>query len=311
MKQILLYPLIGLALCTGCTDNLPEEDGTALRLLSVTLPGDEATTKADVKTISTVNVYVTKGDGSDYVDETGKSLLKFTGNSGSWTPDHDIEITAASGTATIYGGYPTEGDTIINDGVMPKMPVTLLGTDDFAGKEQKDYLYAKPVQATNASRSVNLEMNHALAKISFRISKASGVSEDMTLTAIDIISRNSRLLKGEGTMLLNDGTLNAAQTDSLHLKGSLSLEFTQNTANVNCLAAPMRGAEASLSFALHVTIGDVDRVFTTAPVSGSVQWAKGKQYTYVIKINKMSGSLTDVTINNWQSDASPNTSIGI
>ena len=67
---------MGLALCTGCTANLPGEDGTSLHLLSVTLPDDEGTTKAAVSTISDVNVYLTKSDGSDY--EAGKSFMKFS-----------------------------------------------------------------------------------------------------------------------------------------------------------------------------------------------------------------------------------------
>ncbi len=313
MKHLILYPLMGLALCMGCTANLPGEDGTSLHLLSVTLPDDERTTKAAVSTISDVNVYLTKkSDGSDYVADN-KSFMKFSNASGSWTPDHEVELTTTS--AYVYGCYPKD-NTITNDGVMPKISVTLLDSDDFSGTGQSDYLYATTskgavAEASSTARSVSLQMNHALAKISFRVSKASGVTEKMTLTAIDIVSRNSRLLKGDGTMLLNDGTLNAPQTDSLHLKGSIELAVSQTAANVNCLAAPMKGAEPSLSFSLHVKVGYVERVFTTAPVSASVHWEKGQQYTYAIQINKMSGTLTDVSINTWQTDASPNTSIGI
>ncbi|WP_293669027.1 fimbrillin family protein [uncultured Parabacteroides sp.] len=317
MKHIILYLFTGLALGTGCTANLPEEEGSALRLLSVTL-ADNATTKAIISsgnTINSVDVYVTKEDGSDYATTTtttaAASFLKFTYSGGSWGADKELEISTTK--AKVYGSYPASESTVItNDGVMPKIVVTLLGTDDFSGTAQNDYLYAIPVTATSTARTINLSMNHALAKISFRISKASGVSEEMKLTAIDIVSRNNYLQKGEGTMLLGDGTLNAAQTDSLHLKGTpVTLALSQATANVNCLAAPMRGTESSLSFSIHVQVGDVERVFTTAPVSTPVQWKKGMHYTYTIQINKMSGILTDVSINAWQTDASPNTSIGI
>lgn len=311
MKHIILYPLIGLAFCIGCSSNLPEEDGTALRLHSVTLP-ESAETKAIVTSINNVDVYVTKqADGSDYL--AGTSFLKFTKSGGSWNPDKDLEITNDNGVAKVYGSYPSDAETTItNDGAAPKISVTLLDSDDFSGTAQNDYLYATPVENVSASsRTVNLAMNHALAKISFRVSKASGVTEEMTLKAIDIVSRNNRLQKGEGTMLLTDGTLNVPQTDSLHLTGSVQLVVGQATTNAYCLAAPMKGAETSLSFSLHVTVGTEERVFTTAPVNGAVQWVKGKEYTYVISINKMSGTLTDVSINPWQTDASPNTSIGI
>lgn len=309
MKHIILYPLIGLAFCIGCSSNLPEEDGTTLRLHSVTLP-ESAETKAIVTSIDEVDVYVTKADGTDYLSPASASFLKFTKSGFVWNPDKELVILDA---AKVYGSYPaTKNTTITNNGTTPSISVTLLDTDNFTGTYQSDYLYATPVEnVTTTSRTVNLVMNHALAKISFRVSKASGVTEDMTLTGIDIVSRNNRLQKGEGTMLLTDGTLNVPQTDSLHLTGSVQLAITQSTTNAYCLAAPMKGAETSLSFSLHVTVGKEKRVFTTAPVNGSVQWEKGKEYTYVISINKMSGTLTDVSINPWQTDASPNTSIGI
>lgn len=94
MKHIILYLFTGLALGTGCTANLPEEDSSALRLLSVTL-ADNATTKAIISsgnTINAVDVYVTKAaDGSDYVTTTttsttpaAESFLKFNYSGGSW-----------------------------------------------------------------------------------------------------------------------------------------------------------------------------------------------------------------------------------
>ena len=312
MKHTLLYLLVAFAAGTSCTGSSPEDDGMSLRLLSVKLPGTMATTKSEVTSVSAVNVYVTKSDKSDYA--TGASLLEFTKTNGSWIPDQELELTTAAGTATIYGGYPVSG-TVTNDGVMPKMAVQILSADNFSGTSQSDYLYAnqtKPVTASTDSRNISLEMLHALAKVSFCVSKASGVSEEMVLTGIDIISRNSRMLKGDGSMLLNDGTLNAlTETDSLHLAGSVTLAPSQSTPNVNCLVAPMVASETGLSFSLHVRVGSVERVFTTAPVSVSVKWEKGSQYIYKIQINKMSGTLTDITINKWQTDASPNTSIGI
>ena len=152
MKQIILYSLIGLAFCTGCSSNLPEEDGTALRLHSVTLP-ESAETKTIVTSIDKVDVYVTKqDDGTDYSSTAGASLLKFTKSGGSWNPDKDLEITTTIGTAKVYGSYSSSVETIItNDGTAPKISVTLLGTDDFSGTDQSDYLYATPVENVSAT----------------------------------------------------------------------------------------------------------------------------------------------------------------
>lgn len=312
MKHTCVYLILMFTAATSCTGSSPEDDGTALRLLTVTLPENTPETKAELTSIGEVNVYVTKADKSDY--KTGASLLKFTNTSGSWSADKDLELTADAGTASIYGSYPVSS-VVTNDKVMPKIAVQLLSADNFSGTSQTDYLYADqtvPVTASTDNRNINLKMLHALAKVSLCVSKASGVSEVMELTGVDIISRNSRILKGDGSMLLNSGILNAlTETDSLHLTGSAILAPSQTTPNVNCLVAPMVAAESALSFSLHVKVGGVDRVFTTAPVTASVKWEKGSQYIYKIQINKMSGSLTDVSINKWQTDASPNTSIGI
>lgn len=165
--------------------------------------------------------------------------------------------------------------------------------------------------ATSSSRAVSLKMHHALAKVSFRIDKSSSVTEEMTLKKVELVSRSTRLQKGEGYMVLNDGTLNGlTTTDNIQLSGSIALNVQQTEPNVSCLIAPMNAAEPVLSFTLTVDIGGMERTFATASIP-SVQWTKGNHYTYHITVNKMEGVLTDVKIKKWKTDASPNTNIGI
>ena len=181
----------------------------------------------------------------------------------------------------------------------------------------RDSLRATPLAATAASRAVTFTMNHALAKVSFRVSKSANVQETLTLTKIELLSSTSRLQMGSSdTMNLSTGTLNGlASTNSIALEGSTVLSTLQKDPNVSSLVAPMSAAETRLSFRLTVNVTEADgnvtpRSFETAVVS-AVQWKAGYHYVYAITVDKMGGSLTNVKIDVWKSDANQNTGIGI
>lgn len=322
MKQHFLYSLILAAVCIGCNDSLPDKESgdNYLRLESVVLPGENLT-KALVLDINNVNVYVRKKAGetySDYITEEGKATqTRFNYTNNSWVAKEDISLGES---AYILGCYPVADEGKINseNGVL-KIPVKVLDTNTFdaATSDQVDYLYSTEVVAgtTGSSgglkQSISLEMYHALAQISFYILKSSDVSEDMTLKRIEISSRGTCLQKGDGgQMLLDGGTLTALTgTNSLILTGTKDLKTTETNPNVTCLVAPMSAEEPSLSFNLTVTMAGIERTFTTSPTKA--KWEKGTNYSYTITLNKIGGELTEVTIKGWETDASPNTSIGI
>lgn len=322
MKK-LLYHIALLATCLGCTTQLTDdqEAGPYLRLLSVGLPENvESKATVTTQTITEIQTYVTKavaGDkqGEDYwlTGESKPTTAIFTNSNGGWTTNTPIAIEASQGAAWINACYPAT--TITNDNKVLKTAVTILSEQGFGmspdTNQQTDYLYSDRAEANSGNRAITLKMHHALAKVSFRINKSSSISEEVTLTRIDILSRSSLLQKGDGDMLLASGTLNGlTTTDSLKLTGSTVLAIQQADANIHCLVAPMNATESVLSFTLTVKIGNVERTFSTASAPAT-KWEKGNQYTYHITINKMGGSLTNVTIDKWKTDASPNTSIGI
>lgn len=317
-KHLILYSFMYLAVYTGCTDNLSEkEESNILRLQAVELA--DSNTKSAVTSISEVNVYARKKDASsvysDYYSsaDVGKvTQTRFSNETGSWMSANGIDIKAE--TAYLQACYPaTEGSTITYDNGVLKTPVSILSEIKFNDPEDKqnDYLYSAEASATTSSRSITLTMYHALAHVSFRIAKSNSVAESMTLKRIDIVSRGTRLQKGDGFMSLTDGTLmGLSATDSLRLTGEKTLQTQQEQADITCLVAPMSGVESSLSFSLTVNVGGKERVFTTKSVT-DIQWKKGEHYTYHITVNQMGGSLTDITIEKWKTDASPDTSIGI
>ena len=204
-------------------------------------------------------------------------------------------------------------------GVLTSMP----GSDsdetqqlDFTGSQQTDYLYAtKQAGITQTNRAISLTMNHALAKVSFRIDKETDVSESLYLKQISIQSNTNKLQVGEGSMQLTDGVLNGlVSTSVVTLNGSKELSTSLSSPNVSCLMAPMSATESVLSFSLTVAVGSEGstelRTFKTASAT-PVQWQAGKHYMYSITVNKIGGILKNFKVEDWKSDASQDTNIGI
>lgn len=322
MNRTILFKTFLLVTCMGCTGNLPENNGNALQLSAVSV--DEGSISkggtGTVTSIDNVCVYVAKDDYKPY-DETVPSLV-FTNKAGNWTSDKAV-IMQDGVTAKVYGAFPADAG-ITNDNGNLKVDVEVLkggdNTLDFLGTQQSDYLYSAEVPATYSDRTISLTMKHAMAKVSFRIVKGADVSETLLLKQVKILSNTNLLQAGSGYMLLNittgAATLNGlASTSQITMDNSAGTELktSQSSPNVTCLVAPMSTSESVLSFSITVAKeGDtLERTFTTSSISPAVKWEAGYHYVYQITVNKMSGDVDGVLIEDWQNDASQNTSIGI
>lgn len=315
MKRYIIYGILvsGIAL-TGCSDALQENkvEDHALQLLSVSL-ADEQDTRAIVTSsdINEVNVYVANTDGSKYVENGTTSLVFAKGSTGSWSSTERVEISTTE--AKVYASYPSDAP-ISNDGNSPYINVTVLEQgENFLGS-QTDYLYASPKTATQQDRAITLEMNHALAKVSFCIQKAQEVTENVELQEIKIHSGGNLLQAGVGTMQLSDGKINGLSSVSdIILNGTLTVKNQQTSPNVSCLVAPMNSADAALSFVLSVKVGNNNslQTFSTSSITPEVKWKAGMHYVYTITIRKVGGTLDNVQIVDWKNDAGQNTNIGI
>lgn len=339
MRQYILY---GIGICMaaftggGCTDNLTQEptrETGILRLLSVNIP-EEAQTKAEVttsdinQTDSEVGVHVTKVDGTVYDTDASTSSTVFKKGASSWSADKHIGITNTGGTAVAYGFYPA-GATVVNEGTNPRVGVTVLAIDKFVSGNQKDYLYGRNIPSddpsgndiTPTNSSFTLKLDHALAKVSFKILKASDMEgETITLKQLEIVSGTTSLQTGDGYMGLKDGAMDLISSSSIKLTATgnalsdsdtgLALNTTESSPNITCLVAPMTKQESVLSFNLSVKIGDETRVFVTKSAT-AVQWLKGQHYLYTITIKKMGGELTGMKMEAWKNDASQNLNIDI
>ena len=323
MRKLNLYTLTALlATCAGCTDSLPdngEPSSSALQLVSVGL-AETIQTRGIVTSINQVKLYVANADALTAYNTSTPTLL-FTQSNGSWSSTASVEITTANGSADVYACYP---DVDITSGSNLTIPVSVRkGSDsdetqqlDFTGSQQTDYLYAtKQAGITQTNRAISLTMNHALAKVSFRIDKETDVSESLYLKQISIQSNTNKLQVGEGSMQLTDGVLNGlVSTSVVTLNGSKELSTSLSSPNVSCLMAPMSATESVLSFSLTVAVGSEGstelRTFKTASAT-PVQWQAGKHYMYSITVNKIGGILKNFKLQDWKSDASQDTNIGI
>ena len=323
MRKLNLYTLTALlATCAGCTDSLPdngEPSSSALQLVSVGL-AETIQTRGIVTSINQVKLYVANADALTAYNPSTPTLL-FTQSNGSWSSTASVEITTANGSADVYACYP---DVDITSGSNLTIPVSVRkGSDsdetqqlDFTGSQQTDYLYAtKQAGITQTNRAISLTMNHALAKVSFRIDKETDVSESLYLKQISIQSNTNKLQVGEGSMQLTDGVLNGlVSTSVVTLNGSKELSTSLSSPNVSCLMAPMSATESVLSFSLTVAVGSEGstelRTFKTASAT-PVQWQAGKHYMYSITVNKIGGILKNFKVEDWKSDASQDTNIGI
>ena len=270
--------------------------------------------------INQVKLYVANADALTAYNTSTPTLL-FTQSNGSWSSTASVEITMANGSADVYACYP---DADITSGSNLTIPVSVRkGSDsdetqrlDFTGSQQTDYLYAtKQAGITQTNRAISLTMNHALAKVSFRIDKETDVSESLYLKQISIQSNTNKLQVGEGSMQLTDGVLNGlVSTSVVTLNGSKELSTSLSSPNVSCLMAPMSATESVLSFSLTVAVGSEGstelRTFKTASAT-PVQWQAGKHYMYSITVNKIGGILKNFKVEDWKSDASQDTNIGI
>lgn len=321
MNRTILFKTFLLVTCMGCTGNLPENDGNALQLSAVSVDeGGISKGTGTVTSIDKVCVYVATEDYKQY-DATVPSLV-FTNKAGNWTSDKAV-IMEDKKNAKVYGAFPADAG-ITNDNGNLKVDVEVLkgggNTLDFQGSQQSDYLYSAGVSASYDARTISLTMKHAMAKVSFRIVKGADVSETLLLKQVKILSNTNLLQAGSGYMLLNTttgaATLNGlASTSQITMDNSAGTELktSQSSPNVTCLVAPMSTSESVLSFSITVAKeGEtLERMFTTSSISPAVKWEAGYHYVYQITVNKMSGDVDGVLIEDWQNDASQNTSIGI
>lgn len=209
-----------------------------------------------------------------------------------------------------------------------------------AAPGEVDYMYATQSsgsgqpQASNGksvtpnealTKSVDLQMNHALAMVSFRVYKDANYKNTGTLTKIELknASGNTPLGKAKAgnntTMNISTGTvtLPAGQTEAAVYTRFM---YTDATPEYIIKTAPIAGSsDNSPAFSILVfpltsaiAANSINAIFTidgtpytvNIPSGGGVTWEAGKNYIYTVTMNSIELEIGNVTIKQW-SDQTP------
>ena len=282
-----------------------------MQLLSAQIDeGETARTLITTDNLDNLRLYATTTGDAAYTGNGGKAYGDYSKTNDTWSPTGTAQIKINSD-AYVYAIHPS-GTTVTQSGTnAPQASVNILTADDFTAGGQTDYLYSGgPQTVHSANHQVRFSnMEHALAKVSFKITKME--ETDMILTKIEIREKNRRLLAGNGTMNITDGTLSGGLggVEAITLTGTLDLKREQTTTpNITCLAAPVSNM-GGLTFRLTVTTGTETRMLETDILKDGQTWEKGIHYVYTISVGKGQIEFKNMRIYDWLDDAT--TSVGI
>ena len=196
-----------------------------------------------------------------------------------WTPDKDVTLSGEP--ATLYAYYPwVEGTDI---GAIPV---------DMTEQEQKDWMYATPVENLNdANATANVTLHHALANFKLTVYKEeySGAGQLSDFTLI------SDAFATGGTLNAKTGLFTAYTGEGATLARSVDYTLTDKASATpfDCMVVPT-GDEAAITAS--VTVDGHTYTSTTAPIT----LAKGKAYELVLKLTSTGLEVNEVTLTDWE-----------
>ena len=150
--------------------------------------------------------------------------VKYTQSAAGWTATQPIVLSTVVG--TVYAYYPYREYTALETFTPSALPLfvnSAQGTgqsDGTVDADQTDYMWATPVEGlSNKVATVDLEMNHALAMVTFKFQQSQdggdaypgkGLVSKIVLANTDA-STKKYIMAGNATMNLADGKITLAQ----------------------------------------------------------------------------------------------------
>lgn len=362
-RQTILHALLVALTLTACTSLETEVPGTGEGEQEVTLAIRSLNLSVETKAIyetgknelTTFGVLVTKEDAGKKAVyySADPETQTFTLADKLWTPNKALKLAAADG--TVYAWAPVDkanspGVLTVGESPVPvvQSPSVLSVQTYKYGNEwdtdQADYLYgsAAPTVGDATHTTVNrsswevktLYMQHALAKISFRIMKAKDqeVGKDDYVKRIKLSSASSVFVvtpstRANLTMSLVDGALADAGGDATSLSDTLILtasvrgkmaawaekegeEGIANFASLACaqaygLAAPVTVEQMMIALTLGPDApldAATDRTYATSATEltlRNVSWTKGKHYLYTMTVSDSGLTITNMQVVDW------------
>ena len=300
-------------------------------------PGDKT---PNPNPLTSVGVCVTKENGSGTVSfyASGIKSQSFTYNAIAAVPVWELAegeepLCLYTEKGTVYGYTPSEKSVSLSG--TPKVPlmsgVKVLDKQKFnfndGGQpvdvttdvqwetDQDDYLYCKATgQVDRWHPEVSLLMQHALAKVSFRVSEEGEAFAGCLIKKVVLKSSGGFKKSTSAKLNLSTGGLEGTLTavDQLvfmaggDMRGIGSVAGTEETRKTPVqafgLVIPVTGAGVTLELTL-----DDGRVFTmkpsessgTTPGTFTAKWEKGYNYIYNIRMQAQGIELTDIQVAGW------------
>lgn len=288
--------------------------------------------------IDRIGVYITDADHGRYLDYDQRYTYTTTDNGTSWTAYQGTDGSTPAATlyltnvpATLYAFHPTTNVAVTDDAGSGNhtIPVTIPASQTFAGGSgwdcsTTDYLYgtagpaatssATPITAHNLASKPDIYMQHAMAKVIFKIEyeqDATRIENDYvrSITLEDKSGNNyfycSETSGGNGKMNIGNGTFSElTATNQLVFTPSSNpqrIGFQYAATVAFGLVAPLADATTP-KVKLSVTLGpetggtttDYVLDYTTAP-DLSVQWKPGYCYTYNLKLDSKALSVKRIS----------------
>ena len=287
-----------------------------------------------------VGVSVTKANGSAYASGTHTQVFVY--NTAAVLPGWELaegeeRLLLFSEKGTVYGYAPAEKSVSLSG--TPKVPVMSgvkvldkqkfyfsdtsdpvdASTDIQWETDQDDYLYCKvPVEVDRWHPEVSLTMNHALAKVSFRVLEVNAGSSFAGCRLAKIVLKSNGGFKKSVAAQLNlaTGETTGAITpvDQLQFTAGGDKRVvgtgTEETSEVPVQAFGLVIPVSDVGISLELTLDD-GRTFYMVPGADSdvpgtftASWEKGYNYIYNIRMSPQGIEIADVKVAGWNDGGS-------
>lgn len=195
-----------------------------------------------------------------------------------------------------YAYYPFEGADGTQPGASGTISKNITAADQTPAAQQKiDYLFAALITANSASPNVQFRFDHCMSRIVLKFLPGDGITalDDIEYTLDGILPAGTFHTRN-GDAAANDAT--AATPLTMSVAGSSAAElssalifFPQQSDADKTLRLTMRGKTYTATFK-----------FKENPDNGGVrELAAGHSYTYNVKINNTSMTISPATVNEW------------
>ena len=294
MKTIyFLLVVIGAIFCTSCNKENNEEITPSKSLLSVTTDLNEMVSRAAMPANTQMGLFVTSGSlGSVYDNTSSNNNVKAVLSGSGWTLTPAVYLSANNATLYAYTPYSSS----VTNGT--SIPVAV-------GTGKADDCYGKSSGTINAKTpSATINMNHALTKVRFKLSKTATYTGIGKLTEIAINGSTNNTVCASGTLNVSTGVLTPTVSSShvitqtnasglYTITTSAPTDASAAALDMALIPANFQEKEISMSFTID------GKIFNFSIPAGS--WESGKINTYTLSLGGagLTMASANVSVEDW------------